>query len=341
MVNSLLASNTIWADPVTWMWVVLGTIGVLLSAIYSGIETGLYCLNKVRLELYAERGQWAAQYLRRMLGTGMMIIIILLVGNNIANYLSTAAVAKLFEAADVSPRRSIFFTCILVTPILFVLGEMVPKNLFQKYSDNLSYRFAWMLRMTQLTCGWLAYLVYIVANGLLRLTGLSDQASHLGNPRQRIRAMLRDTQAAGVISRHQSDIVDRVMGLAQVPLRSVLIPMSRVVAVDVNVRRTQLIELIRPHPFSRVPVYEGPKNNVLGVLNIYDVLADSGEENAVRQHLQEAVKLSDNLGISHALFRLQRHRQAIGVVTDRRNRVIGIVTIKDLVEEIVGELQAW
>ncbi|MDP6059084.1 MAG: CNNM domain-containing protein [Pirellulaceae bacterium] len=319
----------------------LGVIGVLLSALYSGIETGLYCLNRVRLELHAERGQWAARYLRRMLGTGTMMIVILLVGNNVANYLSTAAVAKLFQAADVSQQRSIFFTCVLVTPVLFVLGEMVPKNLFQKYSDTLSYRFAWTLRVTQLTCGWLAYLVYVVANGLLRLTGLSDQASHLGDPRQRIRAMLRDTQAAGVISRHQSDIVDRVMGLAQVPLRSVLIPMSRVVAVDVNAQRTQLIELIRPHPFSRVPVYEGARNNLLGVLNIYDVLADSEEENAVRKHLQQAVQLSDNLGISHALFRLQRHRQTIGIVTDRRNRAIGIVTIKDLVEEIVGELQAW
>jgi len=316
--------------------------GLLLSFLYSGLETGVYSVNKIRLELTAESGGRLARRLRRVLGAPGGPLGTLLIGNNLANNLSSVGIVMILTARSVA--HADYVALAILTPVVFVFCEVLPKNLFHRHTERLTYFFSGFLSVSRTVftlCG-LEGLIRLLTGGVLRLAGRrpDEDDAPLGRGGGRIAGVLAEGRASGAITHTQSLIAERVVRLGRVRLADVMTPIDRAVLVTPDVTADELRRTLAEHGHPRVGVYAHDPANIVGVLNAYDVLL-AEDDSAPADHMAPAVALNAQAGVIGALVALQRSRSPIGFVLDADSNCIGVVTVKDLVEEIVGELDEW
>jgi len=326
-------------DAAGWcVWAAAVAACVGLNALYAGLETGIYVLNKVRLDLRAGGGSRSARHVRAMLGEPNNLLTVLLIGTNLASYLATFAIGMMFLRAGAGGRAE-WYTVAAATPVLFIFGESVPKNVFQRLSETLVYRCVGALRISSVVfnaCG-LSPLVRGVAWLLMHLTPGGRRRPPGG--RHSLSAIVTEGAGGGVLTQSQTIMVDRVMHIGEVSLGDAMIPISRVAAVGPDVTREGLLGVLGKHSYSRLPVLDDG-GRAVGVLNIYDVLTDESVSRPA-DAMRPALVLAADVSVTDALFRMQQGNCEMGIVADAEGLAAGIVTIKDLVEEIIGELEAW
>jgi len=332
----MIAVTDHWLAWIVWTIVLL--IAARLDGLFCGLEIGIYVLNKNRLDLHAEAKRPPAVFLQRMLQRPNDLLAVLLIGTNLCRYLSTFSISAMFVLAGYEARAE-WCTMAVATPLLFVATDSVPKSVFRRLGGEAVYRFVWLLKASQVVfkVTGLLGLVTWLSGMLIRLTGAGRDAgsalSHEGAG-----ALVMEGRASGLLTSFQSAMADRVMRIAQVTVEDVMIPIRRVVAAPREATRDQIVDIVRTQNYSRLPMRD-QSGRVVGILNIYDVLA-ADEHVAPAAHMTEPLILSAELNVHEALFKMRGAREAMAVV-EHAGRHVGIVTIKDLVEEIVGELEDW
>lgn len=320
---------------------IMALVGLALSAVFSGSETGLYCMNRVRLTVRAEKGDAAARRLLRLVEDEHRALATTLVGTNVFNYVITICFAYLLaELAGISEKANELYTTLIATPIVFVFGEVTPKTLFQRRADTLmlwvssivlAARQVFFVPVTVL--GW-------ISNPIIRWFDPSGLASG-ADPRRKVLMMLHDALASeDEESDKHRELVDGVMRLRRVRLHQVMTPRNKVACIHIEGRRRDCLVVARKNAHTRFPVYETDPRRIVGVVQIHRVLADS-EDAAVRDYLEPTIQLSAHQTVASALVAMQDERVRLGVVADRSGLMLGIVTLKDLLEELTGELHAW
>jgi CBS domain containing-hemolysin-like protein len=328
-----------------WLYVAL-LVGIVVAALASGLETGLYRLNRIRLRLRIESGDARAKVLQTLLADLRGMIIVSLIGVACGQYLVTVVVTTLVASAgwtDSTLAVELLATLILM-PLLFVLTDVVPKSIFVAEADHWMYPMARPVRRVYRALRAVGILAAMkgISNLVVRIAHRGEaEAAEPFHPRQRLRAILGEGAAEGVISRYQHELVNKVLSLRERLVREVMIPMGRVAAVPVTIDRGRFIEELRKHSFTRLPVWEGKKENVIGIVRINDVLAAGDSFDLASMMSRDFVAVPPDMTVSHALLEMQKARTAIALVRDDKGRTVGLITIKDLVEEIVGELAAW
>jgi len=328
-----------------WGLYVLAGAGVLLAALANGMETGLYRLNRVRLRLEAEKGNRRARILRDLLRDLPGQIVVCLVIYNGGAYLTTIMVTTLVANAgwvESLIAVEVIATAIL-TPLLFVFTDVTPKSLFALEADRWAYPLAGPMRWAHRVLRGIGLVPVLkgVSALMLRIARrrAGGQASTF-TPRQRLQAVIREGLAEGVISGYQGQLAEQVLALRDKTVGEVMISMKQAAAVPVDVTQARFARELGRHSYSRLPVYENHRANVVGIVHINDVLAQEGFDVAAAVR-REVVRLTPETAVSVALFRMRGERAAMAVVGDAKGRAIGILTVKDLVEEIVGDLAAW
>ncbi len=323
------------------LWVSISLLLLIASGFYSGAEMGLYCLNRVRLRLRAEQkpGGPARRLLDLSTRRDQTVLSILLL-QNLCAFLLTDTTSRMLAAVwEVGASRVEFYAALLLSPTIFVFGDVVPKNWFRLEADRMMYRtaglLAWSVRLLQLT--GVPGLLGRASRAVARLVG-DEREEWLGG-RGEVIGLLREGAAEGVLSPEQTQIVERVMAFSRVQVRSLMIPRRRVVTFPVNIDRRTFEHTVRMHPYSRLVVLEADGRSVAGVVHVAEVLAD--EELRIREHLRAPLLLRGSETAAAALVRLQQSEAAMAIVTEPRQSFVGIVTLKDVVEEIFGELPAW
>jgi len=307
----------------------------LLDALYCGLETGIYVTNKIRLELWAAEGRRTARILQDLLRRPGNLLAVLLIGTNVARFGATFCIAAMFTLAGLGDRAE-WYTLAAATPLLFVVGDAVPKNVFRRLGERAVYRLAGFLRISDLvfrTTG-LSLVVRGLSAALLRLARKPAGYRHTG-----VEAVVDEGRASGALTHFQSAMVDRVLNLADVTLGDVMMPLGRAVTAPAEIGRDDLLERIRKHNYSRLPLLDGD-GQVVGVLDVYDVLTRPGLDRPADAAVAPVI-LGRDTTITDALYRLRQQRRRLAIVADADGRHVGLVTVKDLVEEIVGELEAW
>jgi CBS domain containing-hemolysin-like protein len=329
----------------TWLWAA-ALLGVLVSALASGVETGLYRLNRIRLRLRADSGDRRARTLQNLLGDLRGQIIVCLVGANLGDYLATAMLTVLVTAAGwvESPTGVELVTTPIAAMILFVFGNVVPKSVFVAEADHWMYPLARPLKAAYVALRRTGVLPALsgLSNLVLRVLRRGEVAADPFHPRERLRAILREGAAEGVISGYQHELVGKVLGLREQLVHAIMIPISRVAGAAVDIDRERFMAELRRHSFSRIPVWEGRKENVVGIVHIMDVLAaGEGPLDLGALMTRDFLTVPPDMTVPQALLRLRKARAAIAVVRDDKGRAVGVITVKDLVEEVVGELAEW
>ena len=322
---------------------------IILAGLFSGAETGLYRLSRLRLRLGVEKKRLSFIILGRCLHDSSGLLLSLLIATNLAYYLTTSIVTNIFLSKVETEHTAELFATLLTAPTLFVFSELIPKNIFFYRADSLMpylspllYTFHKVLSY----CGVVPLLKFV--SGLFaRSAGLASSPKTVITSAQRhkVQAILQDTREEGILSSVQTDIINRLVSISNIRIRSVMIPINNVQIVDVNSDNSALLSKLKKCAFTRLPVVEGRAGNIIGFINIYETLSSSEEFANLQKFVKTIRKVDANTTVTDTINIMQRENQKIVLVTrggrPGRERPIGIVTMKDLAEELLGELAEW
>lgn len=330
------------------IWLAACALFVFLSGLFSGSETGLYCINSTRLRLAAHQKDAAALRLQSLLSDRTGLLFTTLFGTNLANYLAPVCLTIVFlesvagaEAAD-RERRAELYTTLILTPTVFIFGEIVPKNVFHRDADRLMSRVSSTLRLTHLLFKmtgviWIQRQISAFVAGRLHRQHSSGSAFH---SRLDVYQMLRESAAEGALSVTQSSILERIHRLKAISVRAVMVQGHNIDMLSSEATRSEVERLIRKSPYSRMPVYRDSRRRIVGVVHVLGILTGPPDR-PIGNMARAPLEITADRSVIEALGMLQQEYQRMAIVVDKAGRCIGLVTMKDLVEEIVGDLAAW
>jgi len=326
----IAATQAAW---IVWPCVLAASVG--LSALFSGMETGLYVLNKVRLDLRAEAGSRQARRLRRLLKKPNNLLSVLLIGTNVASYAVAFSLTTMFALAGWGDSAQ-WYSLAAGTLLLFVLGETVPKTVFHRLAEKLTYSLGWTLSIADVLFKIVGLSYLLRAVSWLAMAPIRHRRGVVAEGR--LGEIFVEGQASGVLTHTQAVMADRVMKIGEVRLADVMVPLARAIAIRQDTARDVLMRMLRKHNYSRLPVRD-EAGDVVGILDVYEVLIDESVTVPAARMIVP-LKLPAEMNVTEALYAMRGARNMMAVV-QKDDKSVGIVTIKDLVEEIVGELEEW
>jgi putative hemolysin len=320
--------------------VFLMVVSIVGSGFFSGTETGLYCLSRLRLRLKAERGGSSARLLHWLAANPKWLISTMLVGTNLGVYVATILCTQwLFEAGLAG--RADFYAGLIMPPILLVFAEMIPKFLMQQRADSAMYPATWPLAAAQFAFLPLSLLLRGVSALPHLLFGRTVSARPPALTDTSFRHYFREGVEHGVLSGFQRRAAMNIMRLRSVAVAEAMTPLDQVIMIAEDASGEELLGLFGRHRYSRIPVHGRRRESVIGVINVIDVASVEGGSLHMRALAREPLRLQRGASVADALRAMRHSRQPLAIVTDEQGAALGIVTVKDLVEEIVGELEAW
>ena len=319
--------------PFEWTLLLGAAVGgTVLMAFFAGMETGLYTLNRVRLELRAGAHDRPAQILAHLLARPQRMLAVVLIGTNAANQLAAWSIAAMLHAAEVSPVASIIIDTAILVPILLVVAEILPKDLFRAHGDVWCYRLARPLHAVDLAFRWVLVgpLTEWFGRGVSTLVG--GDASQDQTARHRMSDLLKEGIGAGVLTASQTNLLDRAMQLREHSVSDVMVPWHAVHTVSVGATREQR-QAASESRWSRLPLLDS-SHSVLGIISVLDL--DAQPDAALTTQSQAAMKLRPDDRADVSLRTLKAHSATIAIVEDEQSRPVGIVTVKDLIAPLLA-----
>jgi CBS domain containing-hemolysin-like protein len=322
---------------------------VTLAGFFAGSETGIYQLSRLRLRIGIEKGHFSYVILGRLMDDSSRLLISMLIGTNLAYYAVTTFVTYLLLDRFIGKYTVEIFATLLTVPVLFVFSELIPKSLFYHRADFLMPVSAPILLVFHKIfkySGAVAFLRY-VSGVFFRLSRADRSTGGIGNAvgSPYIKAILQETQEEGYLSSVQADILRRVVDIPRIRVGAVMTPIERVAMVDVNCGKTALFKALTENTFTRLPVYRDRTENIIGFIDIYEALCSKDDFSSLDKFVKPIQQIAAATPVTKATNIMQSGGQKIVLVTMRlRGAVpaaVGIVTMKDLVEELLGELSEW
>ncbi len=315
-------------------------VTLLLAGLFSGSETGFYCLNRLRVFLGVQQGNRRAVRLGRLIEDEQGTLAGTLAGTNIMHYLLTSAVAFTFtslmglEAGDAE-----IYTVAILTPVIFVFAEVVPKNIFQRHADVLMPKFSWLLYVANRTFRaiGLVWLLKKLTALAARWTGAPEVEPLTGGPKRYIASLLQEALSERRLGEHQSELIERVVKLSDTPVRFVMVSQHKVVMIAADADRERFLRLARSTEHARVLVYGGRRTQIIGLVKIDELLRDTAWRR-VSERVVPVLQLRPFETVANAMARMQRVQKEMAIVTGFGGGLLGIVTLRDLLDEVVGEI---
>lgn len=329
--------------------ILLAAAALLISGFFSGAETGTYQMSRLRMRVGVEQGNLRYIMLGRCLRRPGNLMLSILAGNNLANYVLASIVTGLFVYMGYTGRRAEIYATAALTPVLFTLGELVPKNLFYLRSDRLMYAFApfiYFFHKLFVYTGITPTLA-LLSRAFIRLTGASMPSNTIITAVQRhhVQTIFQETREEGVLSPVQADILTRLVSIPNVRIGNVMVPINSVAMTGINTDKASLRRQLRQWPYTRLVVYQDSYSDIAGYVNVYEALCNPGDFTDLRAFIKPLPTISASASVTGGIELMRKRSDKMLLVAAparvKGRKPLGIVTMKDLVEELLGELAEW
>ncbi len=327
------------------MDIALIVILIAMSAFFSASETALTSANRIRLKNMADNGSGAAARTLRILQKYDKAVTTILIGNNIVNIacssLATLLTIRLISNAfgeDAGNQYGSLVSTIATTIVVLIFGEVMPKSIAKDHAEGVSMGVSAVI----------SFLMIIFTPFSAFFIGLKNLAAKLFRSKESVSvteeelmAIIDEIEDEGVLEQQESNLVRSALQFDEITVDEIITPRVRVVAVEVSENADKIFEMFMREQYSRMPVYEKTLDNIVGVINQKDFFKaydERGDELTVRELLQETIYFPCMLKISEVLRTMQKKKCHMAVVLDQHGGTLGIVTMEDLLEELVGEI---
>jgi len=325
--------------PLPWLAAVL-VLCIALSAFFSSTETALMSINRYRLRHRAREGSRGARAAELLLETPDRLIGLILILNNFVN--SAAAAIVTVISLQLGGEGAAAIAVGIFTVVLIIFGEVAPKTFGALYPERLALpaalAYRWLLRVFYPV----VWVVNLVANGVLRLLGISrEKASSTSLSQEELRTVL--AEAATVIPHRHQRMLMSILDLERISVEDIMVPRNEISGIDINDEWETIAGQLREIRHTRIPVYDGSIDNLIGILHMKKVArlfarGDFDVDDLVTlAKAREPWYVPEGTSLNRQLLNFQRQRRRMAFVVDEYGDVQGLVTLEDLLEEIVGE----
>ena len=328
-------------------------ICLILSAFYSGSETALVSVNKLRINQLVESGNTRASIIHRLVESPQRMLALTLVGTNLANVL----IAQLGEGlvARGLPNLAVSLQGLIatvgITTLLLIFGEILPKTIFRVKADALALRYAYLLRLSELILAPLIYFVKTLTHFIVKLIDRGASTPSPDAQREELRLLATMGERSGNLHTDQRRMIHSLLNLQDRTVEQVMVPLVDIVAIEKNAKCEDFLKIAADSGFSRIPVYEEQIYNIVGIVNLLDVIyndvetdvSSNGREkpdilpNTIEPFIRTVLHVPESKNINALLKEIQHTRHTMVFAVDEYGGTVGLVTVEDLVEEIVGE----
>ncbi len=325
--------------PLPWLFGILLVL-IVLSAFFSSTETALMSINRYRLRHRAREGSTGARAAEHLLAQPDRLIGVILVCNNFVNSASAAIVTVISLTLGGEAYAAIGVG--IYTVVLIIFGEVAPKTFGALYPERLALPAALVYQVLLKTLYPIVWATNVLANGVLRLMGISrEKASTTSLSREELRTVV--AEASTVIPHRHQRMLMSILDLERINVEDIMVPRNEIAGLDVSDDWDDILDQLRDSRHTRIPVFDGSVDELVGILHMKKVARLLARGELDREQLvalaksREPYYVPEGTSLNTQLVNFQRQRRRVAFVVDEYGDVQGLVTLEDLLEEIVGE----
>lgn len=322
----------------TWQIISL-VILIALSSFFSASETALMSLNKIRLRHMVEEEVPGAKLVEKLIDDPNRLLGAILIGNNIANIgasaLATVIATKIFGESGVGIATGI------ITILVLIFGEITPKSIAKQRAEDVALKVAKAIEFIVVIFKPLVYIFTAISSFFIRILGGDPNEAKSFITEEELKTMVGVSEKEGVLENVEKEMIFNVFEFADLQVKDVMVQRVDIVAVDEEATYEEVMDVIKNEQFSRIPVYNQTIDNVMGFLNVKDfaMIENLREDFNIAKYIRDPFYTFEFKKIVELFKEMKKSRNHIAVVLDEYGGTVGIITIEDLVEEIVGEIE--
>ena len=317
--------------------IIIIIILLLLSAFFSSAETAFTMVNKIRIRSLIEDGNKRAITVGKIIDNSGKMLSAILIGNNIVNISASALMTSLTIRLWGSYATGIATG--VMTVLVLIFGEITPKTTATIYAEKFALVYAPVVYFIMFIFTHVIFIIDKLSGVILKLIHVDANNKHNKITEEELRTFVQVSHEDGVIESNEKKIINNLFDFGDTEAKDVMIPRIDMTLADVNTGYDDIIELFRETKYTRIPIYEGNPDNVIGILNIKDLILSQHNDFNIRSIMRKPFFTYEHKNTSELFNVKQRSSHSISIVLDEYGSTAGMITTEDLLEEIVGEIR--
>jgi Mg2+/Co2+ transporter CorB len=322
--------------PVWALFLVLALL-IILSAFFSSSETAMMALNRYRLKNLAEKGNRSARLVSFLLNQPDRLLGVILLGNNLVN-LSAASISTIAALRIYGEPAIAVFTFVL-TLVVLIFAEVAPKTLAARHPEAIAFPAAYVLVPLLYLLYPFVWAVNLVANGFIRLFMRNPDRSHDALNQDELRTVVQEAGSL-IPKRHQSMLLG-ILDLERITVEDIMVPRSAIEGIDIDEDWDEIANQLTTSHHTRLPVYHGNLDNIIGIIHLrramHALRDDDLDKDSLHEYIRPAYFVPEGTPVTTQLLNMQKEKRRMGLVVDEYGDLMGIVTLDEILEEIVGD----
>ena len=317
---------------------VLVVVCLVLSAFFSSSETALTTVNLIRIRNLADNGDKAAAWVLKARRDQSKMLGAILIGNNVVNLSASSMLTVL--VTDVFGSQAVGAATGVLTLLVLLFGEITPKTIATLEAEKNALRFARVICLLMTILTPVIFVVNLLSGGVLRLLGVDPNKPTDSITEDELRTIVEVGHEKGVIESEEKEMINNVFDLGDSVARDIMVPRIDMSFVDVEASYEELKEIFRRDHYTRLPVYEDNTDNVIGIINMKDlILLEDRAAFSVRDYLRQPLFTFESKKLSELMIEMRKTSNNIVIVLDEYGATAGLITLEDILEEIVGDIR--
>ena len=311
---------------------------LILSAFFSSSETALTTVSRMRILSLAEEGNSSAVTLLKVIDNKEKMLSAILIGNNIVN-ISVSSFTTIL-VTDLFGNYAVSIATAILTVLVLIFGEITPKTLATISNEKLALRFASVVYWLMYILTPVIFLINKLSSLVMKLFRIDKSEKKSTYTENELKTIVNVSHAEGVIEADEREMLQNIFEFGDRQAKDIMIPRLDVCMIDVDSTYEEIMNVFQANRYTRIPIYENTTDNVIGIINIKDLLLyRHGESFNIRNYLRQPYFTYEYKGLSDLLLEMKKASVNITIVLDEYGAASGLLTLEDLIEEIVGDIR--
>ena len=310
---------------------------LILSGFFSSTETALTTVNRIRMRTLAEAGSKPAMYVNKVVEDQGKMLSAILIGNNIVNLYASSMVTTL--VTNLWGSRVVGFATGVLTLLILLFGEITPKTMATLSADSIALKNARIIYYMMVVMTPVIFVINKMSYGVLRLLKIDPNKKQESITEDELRTIVEVSHEEGVIETEEKKMITNVFDFGDSLAKDIMVPRINMSFTDVEATYEELLAIFREDRFTRIPVYEETTDNVIGIINMKDLLLLTEEDKAhfsIRDYLRQPLYTYEFKKVAELMVEMRKTSNNIVIVLDEYGATAGLITLEDMLEEIVG-----
>lgn len=315
---------------------------ILLSGFFSAAETALMSLNKIKIKQLVEDGVKGSKEIQEITDNPSETLSTILVCNNIVNILassvSTVIFINLLDRFGTAVATSV--STLVLTIVILIFGEITPKTIAVIKAEKLAFALYKPLKLVLVLLKPIVFIFSKISKFIMLILGIKEQGLHTNITEEELKSIVSFSQEEGVLEVEDKKLIYNVFEFGDLKVKDVMIPRVDMITLSKNSTYDEIVSVFKTERFSRVPVYKDNIDNIIGVINIKDLFfIDKEDDFVIDKYIRDVHSTHEYKKIRDLFNEMKKKRNHMAIVRDEYGGTIGLVTIEDLIEEIVGDIE--